>query len=288
MFGDSEGASRMHSVLGWESANGRQVSQVCFSPFSQGGQLPGKSQLGSAHFSRAASMEQDSWSCGTGTRQLMGLSSGGCFQSHLPLLLAPTNPKASKETDRGEGINPCVPTTHSTTIQPRKRKRFWRGAARETVTRSKSPPLAAYCLWGGGWKQPEQGQSGGSCIRLEPKVGKEEWQAGIQKPRVPANMLDLGRCLTCYMGSCHSLGCLSTLPCSTASYFRAFSFAGNLMAPHGLSVHLLSLGNQASQAWLQLTSQSYLPSIHTNSWVLSGSLLSKPFTHWLFQIPFFF
>ena len=93
------------------------------------------------------------------------------------------------------------------------------------------------------------------------------------------NVLDLGRCLTCYTGSCHSLGCLSSLPCSAASYFKGFFPL--------LETSWLLMASQIKstcfpwaikpRAWLQLTSQSYLPSIHTNSWVSLRVFVVKTF-----------
>ena len=88
-------------------------AKCVFLLFLRSGQLPGKSQLGSAHFSRAAS---------NGTRQLelwdRDQAANGFELWWLPsisstIALSPHKPQASKETDRGEGINPCVPTTAS-------------------------------------------------------------------------------------------------------------------------------------------------------------------------------
>lgn len=114
-----------------ESLQMEDRSAKCvFLLFLRSGQLPGKSQLGSAHFSRAAS---------NGTRQLelwdRDQAANGFELWWLPsisstIALSPHKPQASKETDRGEGINPCVPTTASHHHPAQEKEGFWRGAAR--------------------------------------------------------------------------------------------------------------------------------------------------------------
>ena len=125
-------------------------------------------------------MEQDSWSCGTGTRQLMGLSSGGCLQSHLPLLLAPTNPKpAKRRTEERASTHVSLPPP-PTTIQPRKRKGFGEGLPGD------SDQIQVSCSGGllpvrWGLEAARAGAIGGSCIR-QTRWGRKNDKLGSKSP----------------------------------------------------------------------------------------------------------
>ena len=116
-------------------------------------------------------MEQDSWSCGTGIRQLMGLSSGGCLQSHLPMLLAPTNPKPAKRQTEERVSTHLSPPPPPTTIQPRKRKGVGEGLPGDSdpvYSSGGSLPIR----WG--LETSRAGAVWGLLPRKTDKVGKEE------------------------------------------------------------------------------------------------------------------
>ena len=112
----------------------------------------------------------------------MGLSSGGCLQSHLPLLLAPTNPKPAKRRTEERVSTHLSPPLPPTTIQPRKRKGFGEGLPGD------SDPDASLLLRGliayevGGWKQPGQGRSGGSCRTTQTRWGRKNDELGSRSP----------------------------------------------------------------------------------------------------------
>ena len=152
----------------------------------------------------------------------MGLSSGGCLQSHLPLLLAPTNPKPAKRRTEERVSTHLSPPLPPTTIQPRKRKGFGEGLPGDSDPDASLllRGLIAYEVGAGN----SQGRGGLGAPAAQHRQGGEgrmmSWDPEAQGSS--PNMLDLGRCLTCYMGSCHSLGCLSSLPCAAASYFKGF------------------------------------------------------------------
>ena len=315
----------------------RSAKCVCLL-FLRSSQPPGKSQLWSAHFSRAASNgTRQLGSCGTGTRQLMGLSSGGCLQSHLPLLLAHTNPKPAKSWTEERVSTHLSPPLPPTTIQPRTRKGFGEGLPED------SDQMQVYSTRGSlpmrwGLEAARRGWSGSSCCTRQTRWGRKNGKlgsrsSGFQLQHVRSEVSNLvhaaaakwlqscpilcdpidgsppgsppwdspGKstgvgchCLlqTWYMGSCSSLGSLSSLLCAAASYFKGLfpllEASGLLMASQIKSTCFPWAIKP--QAWLQPTSWSYLPYIHWTQIVgfLSTPLLSKPFTHWLIQIPFFF
>lgn len=104
----------------------------------------------------------------------MGLSSGGCLQSHLPLLLAHTNPKPAKSWTEERVSTHLSPPLPPTTIQPRKRKGFGEGLPGD------SDQMQVYSTRGSlpmrwGLEAARAGVVWELLLHKTDKVGKEEW-----------------------------------------------------------------------------------------------------------------